>query len=735
MKTISRILIAVCLLANAQAMSAQCPPEKATGLPNDPLYKYQWHLSGEAFDYKTNSKLDFNPNVSTQTLHLNVKEVWPKYKGEGTYIAIVDFDVLLDHKDLKANIAERYYQSNRSYHPTDHGALVAGIAAARGYNGIGVRGVAPYAKFFISGRGGTDTDDIENFTRHSTITAVSNHSYGASSFESSMSRRNKQEMQYMAMETGISEGFDGKGTVYVFSAGNNGDSDNSNYDYDKNYHAVVTVCGVSYRGKDTGSEPGANLWVCAFDSDFDRKHEIITTDLCVSHRTGKPINPHSDYAHPGYRIRGSGTSLSAPMVSGIVALMRQANPNLGWRDVKLILAASARKNDSDDADWQQSGTKYGSFSERYHFNHKYGFGLVDAKAAVDLAEGWINVPPRVEDTVVKEETPATGKEIRRSLDVQTSAIDFIEHVDAEIDFAIGNYRDLSIELISPSGTTSTLAEEANDRRLSNPSRNLSWRFGSSRHLGEDPEGTWKLIVKNARAGTVTYRDWELRIRGYQVKLKAVAAADLSDLNKAKPPLTLSLSGAKWKDPLKPSDFRLINAPPGLRIKSLKRTTSTQVQLQLQFTGKLKEDRRFAVQATTGTVSNLTRSLISNDIEIAPIAYNREATIPNGSMGFNYHSTVEEILSSPTTLSYTIQLVDKDGNELVDEEGNKLELEDIGLTLEGSTISGTPIVAGTHCLRITAIRRHDNIARTEDITLNVAYTIQTQLKVFLEALLE
>ena len=41
----------------------------------------------------------------------------------------------------------------------------------------------------------------------------------------------------------------------------------------------------------------------------------------------------------------SGTSAATPIVSGVAALMRQANPNLTWRDLKLILAASARKND------------------------------------------------------------------------------------------------------------------------------------------------------------------------------------------------------------------------------------------------------------------------------------------------------------------------------------------------------------------------------------------------------
>ena len=44
-----------------------------------------------------------------------------------------------------------------------------------------------------------------------------------------------------------------------------------------------------------------------------------------------------------YRSNFSGTSAAAPIVSGVAALLRQANPDLTWRDLKLILAASARK--------------------------------------------------------------------------------------------------------------------------------------------------------------------------------------------------------------------------------------------------------------------------------------------------------------------------------------------------------------------------------------------------------
>ena len=83
-----------------------------------------------------------------------------------------------------------------------------------------------------------------------------------------------------------------------------------------------------------------------------------------------------------------GTSAAAPIISVVAALLRSATPDLPWRDLKLILAASAQKNDPDNAGWEEGTREYRS---RYHFNHEYGFALVDAGAAVELAKEWVNV--------------------------------------------------------------------------------------------------------------------------------------------------------------------------------------------------------------------------------------------------------------------------------------------------------------------------------------------------------
>ena len=76
------------------------------------------------------------------------------------------------------------------------------------------------------------------------------------------------------------------------------------------------------------------------------------------------------------------------MVSGVTALMLQANPNLTWRDVQHILVNSARHVDPTDPGWT---TNRGG--QLIHYN--FGFGVVDATAAVNMAKTWTNVGPEL----------------------------------------------------------------------------------------------------------------------------------------------------------------------------------------------------------------------------------------------------------------------------------------------------------------------------------------------------
>ena len=57
---------------------------------------------------------------------------------------------------------------------------------------------------------------------------------------------------------------------------------------------------------------------------------------------------------------GAGTSYAAPLVSGVVALMLEANSDLTWRDVQGVLVATASQphEDSEDEETNQAGIKH-----------------------------------------------------------------------------------------------------------------------------------------------------------------------------------------------------------------------------------------------------------------------------------------------------------------------------------------------------------------------------------------
>ena len=213
-----------------------------------------------------------------------------------------------------------------------------------------------------------------------------------------------------------------------------------------------------------------------------------------------------------------GTSAATPIVSGVVALVREANNALTWRDVKLILAASARKVDPNTG-WVEGAFKYGSTTDRYNFNHEYGFGMVDAKAAVDLAVGWTNVRDlreiTSESSVINLRIPdlpwsGTPTTVSSSLTIDPF-VEFVEFVEVNAHFNHPFFRDLTVELVSPSGAVSTQSPSAPiDGALTN-----KFRFGSARHLGEDSAGEWTLRIKDARRGsTGNLRSWGLTIYGH-----------------------------------------------------------------------------------------------------------------------------------------------------------------------------------------------------------------------------
>ena len=444
---------------------------------SDPLYACQWHLA--------------NPGGED----VNVDGVWREgNRGEGVNIAIVDNGMDFAHEDLTDNVdssRNHDYSGRGDIHSAvqHHGTHVAGILAARD-NDLGVRGLAPGATIY-----GynvlvefTDLNVADAMTRNGPLTAVSNNSWGPADGPAFGMTSSLWEM---AVDMGLREGYNGKGTFYAWAGGNGHlEGDSSNLDEYANYHGVTAVCAVNrFDTRSDYSETGANLWVCAPSNDSRLAGDgIVTTE-------------NSDR----YREDFGGTSAATPVVSGVAALMRSANPDLTWRDLKLILAASARQNDPGNPGWEDGARKYGADSDgdRYHFNHEYGFGVVDAGAAVEMAKAWDVIPSLEEVTAESGVLESPIPDAATYIDTTTvtsdltldTKIGFTEFVEIRASFEHSSFRDLSIELVSPSGAVSKLVEEFDTLYNSGVVRlNGQIRMGSARDLGEDPNGVWQLRV-------------------------------------------------------------------------------------------------------------------------------------------------------------------------------------------------------------------------------------------------
>ena len=272
------------------------------------------------------------------------------------------------------------------------------------------------------------------------------------------------------------------------------------------------MCAIGYNGQRSWySERGASLWVCA-PSTGSSGAGITTTD-------------EGNF----YTRRFSGTSAAAPIVSGVVALIRAENTELTARDVKLILAASARKNHPTSSGWAQAGVKYGPTSDRYNYSHDYGFGTVDAGAAVELAKTWTLLPAQrtleatsgtIDLSIAEARSDGSaGAAATTSLTIDPF-VQFIEYIEVKVTFDHPSARDLHIQLRSPSGTVSTLAYPATRSQFRFlPGQPVAFpegfRFGSARHVGEDAAGAWTLtITDRLRGNTGSLTSWSIKAYGH-----------------------------------------------------------------------------------------------------------------------------------------------------------------------------------------------------------------------------
>lgn len=527
--------------AGADAAAAQVAPQlrrkqSKRFVPNDPLFSSQWHLR----------------NTTTPGLDVNVVSVWDTWKGNGVRIGIVDDGLQVTHPDLSPNVDTVNDHDWNDATPNDpspdvtvdhHGTSCAGVAAGRGNNGLGISGAAPEATLvglrLIGGSGGTDQDEADASNWSSNIIQLKSNSWGPN--DDGVTLEGPGPLMAAALENAVNTGRGGLGTVFLWAAGNGGDvGDNSNYDGYANSRFTIAVAAVANDGTQSYySEPGANVLITA-PSDGGTLG-ITTTDITGTngYNNGTLI-PDANYTNDF-----GGTSSACPLAAGVVALVLQSKPTLGWRDVQEILLRSATKIHATDTDWSNNGAGF-------HFNHKYGAGLINAQAAVALAANWTNLGS--EQSVTSAQTGlavsipdnnATG--VTRTFNLSASNIR-VERVTVKVNINHLSRGQLTVTLTSPSGTVSRLAEKHGDTG----DNYADWTFSSVRSWGENSAGNWTLNVADRAAGTTgTLTSATLTVFGTQgapPNLRpVVSAATVSPASNAYFDQTLTVTGVTATD--------------------------------------------------------------------------------------------------------------------------------------------------------------------------------------------
>ena len=463
-------------------------------LPNDALISNQWHLkrSGSA----------------VAGSDVNIEPLWnypaaTGSRGKGIRIGIVDDGLQTSHPDFVGNIDttnDKDWNGNDS-DPSpgtddDHGTACAGNAAARGNNSIGVAGSAPEATLVgmrLIGGSVTDAQEAEAMNYLPQLIEIKSNSWGPEDTGDIL--EGPGPLTLSALQTATSSGRGGKGSIILWAGGNGGTTssggDNSNYDgYANSIHTIAIGATDSTGKRASYSEPGSNIVVCAPSSGG---LDITTVD-----RTGSAGYSTGDYANDF-----GGTSSATPTAAGIVALMLEKNPNLGWRDVQEILIRSAARPPAVPT------TGWVTNPAGIPFHRDFGAGLIDASAAVNLSASWVNLPAQSSVTSTQSalnspipENNSTG--VTRSFDLSSSNLR-VEHVTLKLSANHTSRGNLEVTLSSPGGMSSKLAEVHSDAT----DNYANWTFSTVRNWGESSRGTWTLKIAdlsgsgNTNGGTLT----------------------------------------------------------------------------------------------------------------------------------------------------------------------------------------------------------------------------------------
>ena len=498
---------------------------------NDPLFPAQWYL--------VNTGQRGSPG-----LDINVLSAWDKYTGKGIIVAVNDDGMDLTHPALLSNLlTSLVYDAVRGTTGqgfvgagNSHGTVVGSIVGMAGNDGVGGVGVAYDAKIVPGLAIATGANSANLFLANLAAgAAVSVNSWGQDpAFAENFSATGSESDQAWgaALMRAAREARGGLGMVIEVSGGNergnNADTSMSNFTGNK---LTIAVGAITETGAATDySTRGASLLVTApggvaiVAQSENSGFGIPSADIQSSAGYNTTSGAAGDYAY-----QNQGTSYSGPMVGGAAALMLQANPKLGFRDVSTILALTARQVDVTNSSWTKNGASDWNLGGM-HFSRDFGYGLMDVSAAVRLAESWTAPSGTVANWQSAEGVSASASAaipdnspVGLSVTSNVGSNVRIERMEFDLNLTAASPSQLSATITSPAGTTVTLFNQPLTRELVNGAPNLSapetawpstFTIGSTSFLGENSAGVWTLkITDKVTAEVATYNSLTVRAWG------------------------------------------------------------------------------------------------------------------------------------------------------------------------------------------------------------------------------
>lgn len=494
------------------------PNRPTSFIPADPLFRDQWFLRNTG---------QFEGAVSG--FDINVIKVWPDYTGKGILVAAIDNGFDQTHPDIKnnyrADLAWDFQYNRAGAEPVtrvdNHGTAVAGLVVGSEGNNIGGTGVA-WGANLVGYRSPLQISSLlSDFQAGVARTlkdgaAISTNSWGP--MQVAFDAQADQGAYVLAARQLVSQGRNGLGTVTLFAGGNDGKTFNTNYDPTDNLPYAITVAASKTDGLITWySTPGASVLVTAPGS---APSSIVTTDRQGSAGYNNLQGVAGDYTNTSASYF-NGTSAATPIAAGVVALMLQANPNLGYRDVQEILAYSSKRavflNQSGlettinhAHDWNGGGLLTG---------YEFGYGNIDALAAVRLAETWQKTSTisnlKLLDGSVQSHQLNVAAGAEGSAKASFSSDARVEQLTVSINLDAQRLQNVKLELISPDGTHSILINEPSTKDTGGEvailPTHLEYTLNTVRSWGESVKGDWTLKITNKTGGAaVRLNDWSIK---------------------------------------------------------------------------------------------------------------------------------------------------------------------------------------------------------------------------------